>query len=770
MLARPSLHARAIGAPLRIAAAVLACALLSACRSLSEPPRAERPPASGLTQAALDAMPEAGRALGAGFALGEFGSLAEDPAEVVAGGRSIRGACFSGRDYSLYASTDPAVIPLEGGGTYRAAFDYRIIAASERGFETLFYSPTGAREQNWMQSKTIVGTAGESGTFELTNTLGPYADYCLFWNVVGNGAIAIDSIRLSRLRSAEDPEPAETLLEEDAEPARYALAQKFLPQATEGRGYCAELRAIGGEEPYAWAGLGPMPPGLALGPDGTFAGKPVRAGTYLLSARVRDSSGVPGSIRFRLDVRHPAEADPRADLAVERGPGSRATYRYEPYELSFRNPLRGMRPYAGSAREHPWASLARQYIEWNLLERDAADTVERIRAVTDALIGDLPSYNVKVIPRVYLKWPPDAEYWPSDLHPGDYSSGAFKKRVMRLIARLGEAWDHDPRIAYIEMGILGDWGEQHHPWFASSGSDRDSLSASFERAIGEAFASAFEHKLIMNRYPQNFRDFTFGIHWDVFGSFEGRGRGNSSSSMSSDLRAPRLAERWKIAPMGGEIDPTFLGEPDWSEASQQNMVRKHADRLIGLAKGLHWNHLAVLERVDPADAELWEGASRVERALGYRFVIESAAYDSAVEAGRPFRLELAIRNEGSSPFYYEWPLELSLLDPETRAPVWKARYENVGIPTWLPGERVLLGLDVAVPEGFASGRYILAAAVLDPAGMLPSLRFAVRSYYNGGRTPLGALGVDADPEPLEIGGFDDLASDRSLFYVPDARR
>jgi len=690
--------------------------------------------------------------------------------KTISGSRSIRGASFAGRDYSLYASTEPVIIPFERGGTYRVAFDYRIITASDRGFETLFFSPTGASERNWMPSKTIVGEAGETGTLELVNTLGPYDDYCLFWNVVGNGAIAIDGIRVSSLRAAGNLESAETLIEEDAEPALFSLAQKYLPEAAEGRGYWAELRALGGEEPYAWASIGPMPPGLILGADGSLAGKPERAGSYLVSARVSDSSGLPGSIRFSLDVRAPADADPRSGVSVERGPLSRATYLYEPYEGSFRNPLRGMRPYAGSAREHPWASLARQYIEWNLIERAEYDTVERIRRATDALVGDLPSHNVKVIPRVYLKWPPDSEYWPSDLHPGDYSSVAFKKRVMRLIARLGEAWDHDPRIAYVEMGIIGDWGEHHHPWFASSGVERDSLSASFERAIGEAFAKAFRHKLIMNRYPSNFRDFGFGIHWDVFGSFEGHGRGNSSSTMSSDLRAPRLAERWKTAPMGGEIDPTFLGEPDWSVASQENIPRRYADRLIGLARDLHWNHLAVLERIDPADADLWDKAGRVERALGYRFAIESATYDTAVEAGGSLRLELAIRNEGSSPFYYEWPLELSLLDPETRAPVWKARYEEIGISTWLPGERVLLGLDLALPDGLAPGRYILAAAVLDPAGMLPSLRFAVRSYFNGGRTALGALGVDASPEPLEIGGFDDLAADRSLFYVPGAIR
>ena len=47
--------------------------------------------------------------------------------------------------------------------------------------------------------------------------------------------------------------------------------------------------------------------------------------------------------------------------------------------------------------------------------------------------------------------------------PGDYSSDQFKRRALRLIQRLGTVWDNDPRVAYIELGLIGRWGEQHSP-------------------------------------------------------------------------------------------------------------------------------------------------------------------------------------------------------------------------------------------------------------------------------------------------------------------
>ena len=45
----------------------------------------------------------------------------------------------------------------------------------------------------------------------------------------------------------------------------------------------------------------------------------------------------------------------------------------------------------------------------------------------------------------------------------DYTSEQFKSRVTRLVSRLGQVWDNDPRVGIIEMGIQGKWGEQSDP-------------------------------------------------------------------------------------------------------------------------------------------------------------------------------------------------------------------------------------------------------------------------------------------------------------------
>jgi hypothetical protein len=67
-----------------------------------------------------------------------------------------------------------------------------------------------------------------------------------------------------------------------------------------------------------------------------------------------------------------------------------------------------------------------------------------------------------------------------------------------------------------------------------------------------------------------------------------------------------------------------------------------------------------------------------------------------------------------------------------------------------------------------TGRYILALAVLDPAGHLPSLRFATRQYFNGGRHPIGIVVVNQGSGGSLPGdmAFDDPAKDDSLHYLP----
>jgi hypothetical protein len=135
--------------------------------------------------------------------LTENGRYTNASDEVIAGRRSILGSYSGIGGYAPYLRTDPSVLQLIGGHTYRVSFDYRILVANAKGFETLFYSPMGGSEGKWLESKTVYGAASSSGSATLTATLLDYPDYEVRWNIVAIGAIVIDNIVLTDLTAGQ---------------------------------------------------------------------------------------------------------------------------------------------------------------------------------------------------------------------------------------------------------------------------------------------------------------------------------------------------------------------------------------------------------------------------------------------------------------------------------------------------------------------------------------------------------------------------------------
>lgn len=155
------------------------------------------------TRLYFDDVERIGPSVGPGFTLDSAGAITSSSSEVLSGNHSIKGAYSGSGSHTPYLRTLPTKIPLSAGQTYEVSFRYRILVTPDRGFEVLFFSPTGANVGSFLPSVTVQGSAGTSGTATLTNTLGPFNDYEARWNLLGIGAIAIDEIQIVRLPSRE---------------------------------------------------------------------------------------------------------------------------------------------------------------------------------------------------------------------------------------------------------------------------------------------------------------------------------------------------------------------------------------------------------------------------------------------------------------------------------------------------------------------------------------------------------------------------------------
>ena len=491
------------------------------------------------------------------------------------------------------------------------------------------------------------------------------------------------------------------------------------------------------------------------------------------------------------------------------------------YYNAFRNPMKGWREFFGPGVDpkrpeypYPFGSIIKEYMQWNMMENVESDGVDKVIAYSDHRWQGMPEKNIKVIPRPYIVWmekyeggypkntytshPDDLNgwHWPSDFPPevrsdddntpstGGYFDPTFLDRMKKLVKKLGEAWDNDPRVAYVEMGLIGEWGEHHDPsirgdmWRPHTQANHvagRTWIPGVEKVLGDAFTEAFKNKKVMVRYAYDFQDYNFGYYWDSF-AYEGEDeRGFNWYKRRGDF--------WKDQVMGGEITWNYWEfQQDGCKSLEGVLANtKRKQTVIDQVRGLHVNHLGGVTWAKFTDQNFYANASAIQKIMGYRFVIKEFKYPERVEIGQPFEVSFSILNTGSSPFYYDWPVEISLITADSHVVVWTTTLKSPKISQWMPGDewdpatqsyKIPAELNtvtetIKIDQEIPKGQYAIAISVLDPAGMVPSLRFAAFNYWNGGRHPMGLIGVgdECTSHNLLMSSFDDIQADQSLYYV-----
>jgi hypothetical protein len=398
-------------------------------------------------------------------------------------------------------------------------------------------------------------------------------------------------------------------------------------------------------------------------------------------------------------------------------------------------------------QSHPYVSLTKWYIAYNVLEDKESDGIDKIKDYCDDMWEKAPGGNNKVIPRVYLQYGSSESVWPSDLSEGDYSSEAFKDRLARIIQRLAELWDNDPRVIYVDIGFIGQWGELHDPY----------PSEEIQQIMQNAYTKYFKHKKVMAHHRQTTSlllfdpNYPFGIFWDSFSH-------KSEEWLAKDIYD---LDVWRTQVIGGEVAYNWGGCGEYLGDNPTETVSNsvYYNHVINYIRSTHANFAGWVTKYDVNDENTKAGASLMQEAFGYRYIISKASIPKKINYGQNFTVSFTVKNTGSSPFYYKWPVEVSLLNPDTKEVVWKSAFRNTDIREWLPGDNWVFDKDNSsvlgyysvpakeytetgvfhIPNNLPKGKYILALSCLDPSGMLPAIKFAVSNYFNGGGILLDML-------------------------------
>ncbi len=370
----------------------------------------------------------------------------------------------------------------------------------------------------------------------------------------------------------------------------------------------------------------------------------------------------------------------------------------------------------------------------------------------------------------------------------DWNDPVVLQRIRLLLSALGQRYDGDPRLAWVDIGLYGSWGEWHTkalPHYAR-GIPYDPTDPGFnfntrhlqpgtpanKESIVDAHVDAFPTtQLVMltddgdalchalRKEPQSH----IGLQRDSLGS------GSTSWTFQFPDRLPGcdspddvalILNRWQVAPfvtqpIGGQFPLTFSICTNGAaqefcidqEATQFHIANVENSQLGFNADGsrITWTELPP----DHQQAFLFAG-----NRAGYRFApeileIREQSQPMVSRAYRLHRYTLSVRtswiNTGITPAYNRWRVEFSL---------WKAGEEGskhqhagftgpsqIDLQTVLPTrEAPLVFRDVfALPRELAPGAYELRIKVVDPDFYLGPMHLALQGETPDGSYALGRV-------------------------------
>ncbi len=303
----------------------------------------------------------------------------------------------------------------------------------------------------------------------------------------------------------------------------------------------------------------------------------------------------------------------------------------------------------------------------------------------------------------------------------DYSDPVLVDEHRRLISALGERYDKDPRIAFVQIGSLGHWGEWH-TWPKGTGDfPRYEVAEKYVRH----YAAAFKNKILMVRRPLVANASMPGL--GLFNDALGDGTLPDTQSWAYWLshgyksewdKASHPAMRakwWYTACSGGELAYHPDGARHWFEDGVfdellDQIAACHTSWIGPNGPGNIKKPLAYQEKIDVLLAT-----------LGYRFVIERVSCSIETKPGGKVDIGLFVKNTGVAPVYYRWPVEISIRAKDRT--IVTTELEGVDIRKWVPGKNAAKA-SFRLPKDIVPGEYTLALAIVNPDTGEPGIEFA----------------------------------------------
>ena len=284
----------------------------------------------------------------------------------------------------------------------------------------------------------------------------------------------------------------------------------------------------------------------------------------------------------------------------------------------------------------------------------------------------------------------------------DYGDPELLEAHGRAVAALGERYDSDPFVSFVELGSLGHWGEWHVHEDAGTMPDE----AVRELYVADYLEAFPQTQLLMRRPFRIAAQQGLGLYNDMAGNREATLRwldwvrnGGAYADEPQGLAA--MPEGWKTGAVGGELA---------TDRTPEALLREEKD-LLALFQQSHTSWIGPHSFSTVEDESLQQTRDDLMAGIGYRLRVSESTL-----RGEMFYFTMV--NDGIAPFYYPWQVRLRLTNQAGETVFLDS---DLDLREVLPGQQITASVYIPRSVDFDT----IEVGILDPMTETPALRLAM---------------------------------------------
>ena len=319
----------------------------------------------------------------------------------------------------------------------------------------------------------------------------------------------------------------------------------------------------------------------------------------------------------------------------------------------------------------------------------------------------------------------------------DWNASCYLNNARNLLNALGARYNNDPRVAWIDIGMYGNYGE----WaFAESiySSAPTGITAATDTSLGaivdmhlNAFPKVRKVMFAKTRSAPVIRALSSSdqVGWrvDCLGQ---DGYFDFSTNPKYTSAWPYMENRWKTAPVIVEFCASNV-ESTYTTAI--NQVKQFHIATVGNGNFGTWS-----SKTSTQQANL----ILLGKTAGYRFQIKQLTIPSQISVNLPFSISTSWENIGVSPHYEKTTVLFQLFNTSTASYVWEYA-STLDLQKLLPtGSTPFVVRDTfTLPSSVVPGTYQLRIVATDPVKYRKPLKLAISGMQTDGSYVLGSINV-----------------------------